>query len=47
MIEQENVRLQIEHLKRYPVVKKALSEKKIEIHGLYYNLSDGSLTTIV
>jgi carbonic anhydrase len=47
MIEQENVRLQIEHLKRYPVVKKALDEKKIEIHGLYYNLSDGSLTTIV
>jgi carbonic anhydrase len=47
MIEQENVRLQIEHLKRYPVVKKALAEQKIEIHGLYYDLSTGALTTIV
>ena len=47
MIEQENVRLQIEHLKQYPVVKNALDERKIEIHGLYYNLSDGSLTPIV
>jgi carbonic anhydrase len=47
MIEQENVRLQIEHLKRYPVVKKALAEKKIEIHGLYYDLTNGALTTIV
>jgi carbonic anhydrase len=47
LIEQENVRLQIEHLKRYPVVKNALAENKIGIHGLYYDLSNGSLTTIV
>jgi carbonic anhydrase len=47
MIEYENVRLQIEHLRHYPVVKKALAEKKIEIHGLYYNLTTGALTTIV
>ncbi len=46
MIEQENIRLQIEHLKNYPLVKKALEEKKIEIHGLYYNLENGELSRI-
>lgn len=46
MIEKENVRLQIEHLKMYPVVKSALIEKKIQIHGLYYNLENGELSRI-
>lgn len=46
MIEEENVRLQIEHLKMYPVVKSALEEKKIEISGLYYNLDNGELSRI-
>ena len=40
MIEQENVRLQIEHLHTYPIVAKAEKEKKIEIHGLYYDLEN-------
>jgi carbonic anhydrase len=47
MIEQENVRLQIEHLKTYPMIKQALGESKIEIHGLYYDLHTGALTKIV
>ena len=47
MIEQENVRLQIEHLKTYPLVKTALKEKKVQIHGLYYNLENGELSKIV
>jgi len=47
MIEQENVRLQIEHLKTYPLVKNALKEKQIQIHGLYYNLDNGELSKIV
>jgi len=46
MIEQENVRLQIEHLRTYPLVKKAEQEKKIQIHGLYYNLETGALTKV-
>ncbi|OPX71862.1 MAG: carbonic anhydrase [Methanoregulaceae archaeon PtaU1.Bin059] len=46
MIEQENIRLQIEHLARYPVVKKALEEKKIQIHGLYYDLENGELSRV-
>ncbi len=46
MIEQENVRLQIEHLKKYPLVKEALKNKTIQVHGLYYNLDTGALTKI-
>lgn len=46
MIEVENVKLQIEHLMMYPVVKEALKEKKIQIHGLYYNLENGELSRI-
>jgi carbonic anhydrase len=46
MIEQENVRLQIEHLRTYPPVKKAEQEKKIQIHGLYYDLETGALTKV-
>ena len=47
MIEQENVRLQIEHLRTYPIVAKAEKEKKIQIHGMYYDLENGALTKIV
>jgi len=47
MIEQENVRLQIEHLRTYPMVKNALKEKRIEIHGMYYDLENGALSKIV
>jgi carbonic anhydrase len=45
-IETENIRIQIEHLKTYPLVKSALSEGRIEIHGLYYDLSTGKLTKV-
>ncbi len=47
MIEQENVRLQIEHLKKYPLVKTALAKKEISVHGLYYDLETGALSKIV
>jgi len=47
MIEQENVRLQIEHIRTYPIVKNALKERRIEIHGLYYDLETGALSKIV
>lgn len=47
MIEQENVRLQIEHLITYPLVKDALAKKIIQVHGLYYDLETGMLTKIV
>lgn len=47
LIEQENVRLQIEHLKTYPVVTGALQAGQIQIHGLYYDLETGALSKIV
>ena len=46
MIEQENVRLQIEHLGTYPILRRAVTEKKVEVHGLYYDLGTGSLSKI-
>ncbi len=46
-IEHENVKLQIEHIMTYPLVKKAVDVKKIQIHGLYYDLETGALSEIV
>ncbi|MEN6444222.1 MAG: carbonic anhydrase [Methanoregula sp.] len=46
LIEQENVRLQIEHLHTYPILKKAVDDKKVEVHGLYYDLGTGALTRV-
>ena len=46
MIEYENVRLQIEHLFTYPLLKQAVDEKQVEVYGLYYDLSTGELTRI-
>ena len=46
LIEKENVRLQIEHIHTYPLLKKAVEEKRVEVHELYYDLGDGSLTRV-
>ncbi len=46
-IEKENVRLQIEHLNLYPVVKSAVRDNRIGMHGLYYDLETGTLSKIV
>ena len=46
LIELENVRLQIEHLHTYPLLKKAVDEKRVEVHGLYYDLGNGALTRV-
>jgi carbonic anhydrase len=46
LIELENVRLQIEHLFTYPLLKKAVDEKRVEVHGLYYDLSNGLLSRV-
>jgi carbonic anhydrase len=47
LIEHENVRLQIEHLHTYPILKKAVNDKKVEVHGLYYDLGTGALTRVI
>jgi carbonic anhydrase len=46
LIEQENVRLQMEHLYTYPLLKKAADEKQVETHGLYYDLGTGVLSRV-
>jgi|SRR5208337_161875 len=46
LIEQENVRLQLEHLNTYPLLRKAVGEKRVEVHGLYYELATGALTRV-
>lgn len=45
-IELENIRLQLEHLLTYPSVKEAVDEGRIGVHGLYYDLSTGTLTKV-
>lgn len=47
MIEQENVRLQIEHLLTYPLVRDAIAKDGVQVHGLYYDLETGLLTKIM
>jgi carbonic anhydrase len=46
LIELENVRLQIEHIFTYPLLKKAVDDKKVAVHGLYYDLGTGELKKI-
>lgn len=36
---QRNVLLQIEHLKTYPIVQKALEEKRISIYGWWFDIA--------
>ncbi|GGI77741.1 carbonic anhydrase [Legionella impletisoli] len=40
---EENVLLQLEHLKSHPAVGEALSEDSIKIHGCVYNIGTGEL----
>jgi carbonic anhydrase len=46
MIELENVRLQIAHLRTYPLVRKAEAEGRIRVHGLYFDLDSGRVTRV-
>ena len=45
-IEFENIRLQLEHLRGYPIAAEAEASGKIKIHGVFYNLETGELTKI-
>jgi carbonic anhydrase len=46
MIELENVRLQIAHLRTYPLVRRAEAEGTIRVHGLYFDLDSGRVTRV-
>ncbi len=43
LIVEENVRLQLEHLQEYPFVRKALMERKLNIHGWVYDMYTGEI----
>ena len=43
LIVEENVRLQLEHLREYPFVKKAMLDKKLNLHGWVYDMSSGEI----
>lgn len=44
MLIEQNVLLQIQHLKTHPAVAIALAEKRTEIHGWVYNIGTGGVT---
>lgn len=46
MIEEENVKLQLENLRTYPIVREAEKEGKVAVHGLYFDLETGKLDQI-
>jgi carbonic anhydrase len=46
MIELENIKLQLEHLRTYPPVKAAEKAGKIRLHGVYFDLATGKLAKI-
>jgi len=46
LIEIENIRLQMEHLKAHPLVRKTLKERPVHFHCLYFDLMTGKLTPV-
>lgn len=46
LIVEENVRLQLEHLREYPFVRNAMQEKKLSIHGWVYDMSNGEIKVL-
>ena len=46
MIELENVRLQISHLRTYPLVKEGEARGNLKVHGLYYDLENGRISRV-
>ncbi len=47
LIVEENVRLQLEHLREHPVVKLALKQQKLRLHGWVYDIHSGRIKVIV
>ncbi|OGU00813.1 MAG: carbonic anhydrase [Geobacteraceae bacterium GWC2_48_7] len=43
LIVEENVRLQLEHLQEYPFIRRAMQDKKLNIHGWVYDMMSGAI----
>ena len=46
LIVEENVRVQLEHLREYPFVRRAMTEGKLRIHGWVYDMSCGEIRSV-
>jgi carbonic anhydrase len=46
LIVEENVRLQLEHLQEYPFVRRAMTEKKLALHGWVYDMESGEIKIV-
>jgi carbonic anhydrase len=46
LIVEENVRLQLEHLREFPFIKRATKEKKLNVHGWVYDMSTGEIKPV-
>lgn len=46
LIVEENVRLQLEHLREYPFVRKAMTDRKLKIHGWVYDMETGEIKIV-
>jgi len=46
LIVEENVRLQLEHLEEYPFVRRAMNDKKLNIHGWVYDMENGEIKVL-
>ena len=46
LIVEENVRLQLEHLREYPFVRKAVVEGKLSLNGWVYDMASGEIKVI-
>lgn len=42
----ENVQLQLEHLRQFPLVRQAEADGRVRLHGLYFDIGSGELTTV-
>jgi carbonic anhydrase len=43
LVEEENVRLQLEHLLEYPFVRRAMLDGKLSVHGWMYDMDNGEI----
>jgi carbonic anhydrase len=46
LIVEENVRLQLEHLREYPFVRQAIKLQRLRIHGWAYDMATGAIRVL-
>ena len=46
LLVEENVRLQLEHLRDYPFVARAIASGTLKIHGWVYDIANGEIKPV-